>query len=63
MVYRILGFPQNDLDKREVSYTFRSNGAFSGGGWILIVTLSGAEEPGSVQFLLDGETLPWTSRM
>jgi hypothetical protein len=59
MIYRILSFPQNDLQKRPQSYSFNSNGRYS--GWFLTLFLSGAEEQDSVQFLLNGFPLPWES--
>lgn len=59
-VYRLLQYPWADLSLGEQSFSFTSDGLYS--RWHLILSVSAAGEPDSMEFILDGEILPWISR-
>lgn len=59
-VYRLLVYPWADLSLGEQSFTFSSDGEYS--RWYLHVSVSAAGEEDSLEFILNGEVLPWESR-
>jgi len=59
-MYRLLQYPWADLSNGLQSFSFTSDGAYS--RWYLLVSVSAAGEEDSLEFLLDGEVLPWASR-
>ncbi len=59
-IYRLLEYPWADLAAGPQSFNFTSDGLFS--RWYLDVTVSAAGEEDSLEFVLDGEILPWQSR-
>jgi len=59
-VYRLLEYPWADLALGERSFTFTSDGLYS--RWYLHVSVSAAGEEDSLEFVLDGEVLPWETR-
>jgi len=59
-IYRLLEYPWADLSKGEQSFTFNSDGNYN--RWYLLVSVSAAGEEDSLEFLLDGEVLPWATR-
>ncbi|OXA56829.1 uncharacterized protein LOC110848011 [Folsomia candida] len=59
-IYRLLQYPWADLSTGIRSFTFTSDGAYS--RWYLLVSVSAAGEEDSLEFLLDGEVLPWATR-
>ncbi|KAG4065778.1 hypothetical protein HA402_012456 [Bradysia odoriphaga] len=60
VTYRLLEYPWADLSDGEQSFTFVSDGQYS--RWYLLLSVSAAGEEDSLEFLLDGEALPWASR-
>jgi hypothetical protein len=58
-IYRLAEYPWKDLSEGSVEYEFTSDGTYS--RWYLIVSVSAAGEAGSLEFILDGEPLIWTS--
>lgn len=60
VTYRLLEYPWADLSDGEQSFTFVSDGQYS--RWYLLLSVSAAGEEDSLEFLLDGEVLPWASR-
>lgn len=58
-IYRLLEYPWADLSKGSKSFSFSSDGNYN--RWYLEVTVSAAGEEDSLEFLLDGEALPWKS--
>lgn len=59
-IYRLLEYPWADLSLGERSFTFTSDGQYY--RWHLDLSVSAAGEEDSLEFLLDGEVLPWASR-
>ncbi len=59
-MYRLLEYPWADLAPGPQSFNFTSDGQYS--RWYLIVSVSAAGEEDSLEFVLDGEILPWQSR-
>lgn len=59
-IYRLLEYPWADLALGEQSFSFTSDGLYS--RWHLELSVSAAREFDSMEFILDGEILPWTSR-
>ncbi|KAG4074996.1 hypothetical protein HA402_014575 [Bradysia odoriphaga] len=59
-IYRLLEYPWADLSLGEQSFTFTSDGLYS--RWYLDLSVSAAGEADSLEFMLDGEILPWESR-
>lgn len=59
-VYRLLEYPWADLEPGMQSFTFTSDGEYS--RWYLHVSVSAAGEEDCLEFILDGEILPWESR-
>jgi hypothetical protein len=59
-MYRLLEYPWADLSRGEQSFTFNSDGNYN--RWYLLVSVSAAGEADSLEFVLDGEVLPWASR-
>jgi hypothetical protein len=57
--YRLLEYPWFDLSKGNQTFTFYSDGLYS--RWYLLLSVSAAGEADSLEFLLDGQPLPWTS--
>ncbi|CAL8080675.1 unnamed protein product [Orchesella dallaii] len=58
-MFRLLQYPWADLSEGSQSFTFLSDGSYS--RWYLLVSVSAAGEPDSLEFVLDDEVLPWTS--
>jgi hypothetical protein len=58
-IYRLLEYPWADLAKGPQTLTFSSDGTYS--RWYLSVSVSAAGEADSLEFLLDGNVLPWTT--
>lgn len=59
-MYRLLQYPWADLASGPQSFDFTSDGQYS--RWYLDVSVSAAGEADSLEFILDGEVLPWESR-
>jgi hypothetical protein len=59
-IYRLLQYPWADLSNGQQSFTFTSDGAYS--RWYLLVSVSAAGEEDSLEFVLDGVVLDWSSR-
>ncbi|KAG4078964.1 hypothetical protein HA402_010916 [Bradysia odoriphaga] len=59
-IYRLLQYPWADLASGPQSFNFTSDGQYS--RWYLDVSVSAAGEADSLEFVLDGEILPWESR-
>lgn len=59
-IYRLLEYPWADLSIGERSFTFTSDGQYS--RWYLDLSVSAAGEADSLEFMLDGEILPWETR-
>jgi len=59
-MYRLLEYPWYDLSLGNQTFTFTSDGNYS--RWLLDVTVSAAGEENSLEFILDGEVLPWETR-
>jgi len=59
-IYRLLEYPWADLSLEEKTFNFVSDGLYS--RWYLLVSVSAAGEENSLEFVLDGEVLPWQSR-
>ncbi|KAG4075274.1 hypothetical protein HA402_003065 [Bradysia odoriphaga] len=59
--YRLLAYPWADLSRGQQSFPFISDGNYS--RWYILVSVSAAGEENSLEFVLDGEVLPWQSRM
>lgn len=60
VAYRLLAYPWADLSPGQQSFTFTSDGQYS--RWYLLLSVSAAGEADSLEFVLDGEILPWESR-
>lgn len=60
VIYRLLAYPWADLSLGQQSFTFMSDGQYS--RWYILVSVSAAGEEDSIEFILDGEVLPWESR-
>lgn len=60
VAYRLLAYPWADLSLGQQSFTFTSDGQYS--RWYLLLSVSAAGEADSLEFILDGEILPWESR-
>ncbi|CAL8080667.1 unnamed protein product [Orchesella dallaii] len=58
-IFRLLEYPWSDLSEGSRSFTFRSDGQYN--RWYLEVTVSAAGEQDSLEFMLDGEVLPWST--
>lgn len=56
-MYRLLEYPWADLSRGPKSFSFTSDGNYN--RWYLEVTVSAAGEEDSLEFLLDGQVLPW----
>lgn len=56
-MFRLLQYPWADLSQGARSFTFNSDGSYS--RWYLLASVSAAGEEDSLEFLLDGEPLPW----
>jgi hypothetical protein len=59
-IYRLLEYPWADLSKGEQTFSFNSDGNYN--RWYLLVSVSAAGEEDSLEFVLDGEVLPWATR-
>lgn len=59
-IFRLLEYPWANLTLDSQSFVFTSDGNYS--RWYLIVSVSAAGEMDSLEFVLDGEILPWQSR-
>lgn len=59
-IYRLLEYPWADLSLGTRTFTFTSDGQYS--RWFLEASVSAAGEENSLEFILDGEILPWQSR-
>jgi hypothetical protein len=59
-IYRILEYPWHNLANGIKSFTFISDGNYH--SWYLLVSVSAAGEEDSLEFLLDGQVLPWATR-
>lgn len=59
-MYRLLEYPWADLSQGDQEFKFTSDGQYS--RWYLDVSVSAAGEAESLEFVLDGEVLPWESR-
>jgi hypothetical protein len=59
-IYRIIEHTWHDLSTGNKTYTFISDGAYS--SWYLLVSVTAAGEEDCLEFLLDGEILPWSTR-
>lgn len=55
-----INFKWADLSLGERTFTFTSDGQYS--RWFLEASVSAAGEANSLEFVLDGEILPWQSR-
>ncbi|KAJ6636489.1 hypothetical protein Bhyg_15079 [Pseudolycoriella hygida] len=60
VIYRLLEYPWANLSLSEQSFSFSSDGQYS--RWYLLLSVSAAGEEDSLEFILDGEILPWQSR-
>lgn len=60
VVYRLLAYPWADLSRGDQSFTFTSDGQYA--RWYILVSVSAAGEENSLEFVLDGEVLPWQTR-
>ncbi|CAG7680070.1 unnamed protein product, partial [Allacma fusca] len=58
-IYRILEYPWADLARGPQTINFTSDGNYS--RWYLSVSVSAAGEDDSLEFVIDGEVLPWTT--
>ncbi|ODM97570.1 hypothetical protein Ocin01_09111 [Orchesella cincta] len=58
-MFRLLQYPWADLSKGPQSFNFLSDGNYD--RWYMLVSVSAAGEADSLEFLLDGEVLPWTT--
>ncbi|XP_037039193.1 uncharacterized protein LOC119076514 [Bradysia coprophila] len=59
-IFRLLEYPWADLELGQQMFTFTSDGLYS--RWYLVVSVSAAGEEDSLEFVLDGEILPWQTR-
>ncbi|KAG4078335.1 hypothetical protein HA402_013045 [Bradysia odoriphaga] len=59
-IFRLLEYPWADLELGQQTFTFTSDGLYS--RWYLVVSVSAAGEEDSLEFVLDGEILPWQTR-
>lgn len=60
VIYRLLEYPWADLNNGEQVFTFISDGLYS--RWYILLSVSAAGEEDSLEFILDGEILPWATR-
>lgn len=60
LTYGLLVYPWADLSKGEQTFTFTSDGTYS--RWYLLLSVSAAGEEDSLEFVLNGEPLPWATR-
>lgn len=60
VIYRLLEYPWANLSDGAQAFTFVSDGQYS--RWYILLSVSAAGEEDSLEFLLDGEVLPWASR-
>jgi hypothetical protein len=58
--YRLLEYPWANLAQGSRTFNFNSDGNYA--RWYLLVSVSAAGEADSLEFTLDGQVLPWTSR-
>lgn len=58
-MYRILSYPWVDLNERPVNYTFVSDGRYN--RWETTVSVTAAQHDDALEFVLDGQILPWKS--
>ncbi|CAG7832889.1 unnamed protein product [Allacma fusca] len=58
-IYCILAYPWADLAKGPQTINFTSDGSYC--RWYLLASVSAAGEHDCLEFLLDGEVLPWTT--
>jgi len=58
-MYRLLEYVWEDLSIRDVELSFNSDGAYS--SWYMVISVTAAGEEDCLEFILDGEVLPWTS--
>jgi len=60
MIYRLLAYPWHDLSLGPRTFTFSSDGTFS--KWYFQVSVTAAGEEDCLEFVMDGQILPWASR-
>lgn len=59
VMYRLLAYLWTDLSVENVTLPFTSDGTYS--RWYMTISVTAAEDDNSLEFLMDGEPLPWTS--
>jgi hypothetical protein len=58
-MYRLLEYVWEDLSIRDVVLNFNSDGSYN--SWYMVISVTAAGEEDCLEFILDGEVLPWTS--
>jgi hypothetical protein len=59
VMYRLLAYLWEDLNESDIKLDFTSDGTYS--RWYMTISVTAAGEEDCLEFLLDGEILPWTS--